>query len=48
MDPLVYDIDLNFFHLITFAKIQTARFNRVFLENLNCPNKNYEFQTKNN
>jgi len=32
-------IDLDFFHLITFTKIQTARFVRVFLENLNCLKK---------
>jgi len=32
-------INLDFFHLITFAIIQTARLARVFLENLNCPKK---------
>jgi len=31
---------LTFFHLITFANIQTASFVHVFLkENLNCPKK---------
>jgi len=35
-------IDLEFFHIITFANIQTARFFRVFLENLNCPKNNHK------
>jgi len=40
--------DLDFFHLITFANIQTALFVRVFLENLNCPKKNFKNKVKNN
>jgi len=30
---------IDFFHLITFAKIHIVRFVRFFLENLNCPRK---------